>query len=186
MELLTRKVLVLNAGWQAIAETDVGTALCDICRGQKRAIDTTTMLACTWETWIALPIRETDVCIRTTNRQVRVPTVVVTAYEGMPKTRPKLDRRGVAKRDKYHCAYTGEYAPDGTLDHVMPRSRGGGNTWTNLVWSRKDINHRKANRTPEEAGLKLRIKPVVPKEVIVALTITPKHPDWEPFMLRRA
>jgi 5-methylcytosine-specific restriction endonuclease McrA len=58
------------------------------------------------------------------------------------------------------CAYCGGRAT--TVDHIVPRSRGGGSTWQNLVAACASCNERKGNRTPAEAGLKLRVKPYAP------------------------
>lgn len=187
MNVLTRPVLVLNRNWQAINETTVETALTDCAKGARTAIDTSTMSPMRWEDWIRLPIRDGDEVIRTPKLQVRAPTVIVACnFDQMPKKRPKLGRKGIGERDGYRCAYTGIHDPEGTLDHVMPRSRGGKDTWENLVWSAKAVNHAKGDRTPEEAGLTLRIKPVAPKEVPVCARIRPRHPDWVHFLVNKA
>ncbi|WP_243837894.1 HNH endonuclease [Cumulibacter soli] len=74
--------------------------------------------------------------------------------------RPTVSRKGVLKRDSYRCAYCADRA--NTIDHVLPKSRGGGMTWTNLVAACLRCNSRKRNRTPEEAGMPLRLTPFVP------------------------
>src|SRR5689334_14900685 len=115
MNTLERQVLVLNKNRKAVDTTTVATALADVCRGQKRAIDTDTMRDVTWEEWITLPIRDGDFSISTVRGPVRAPTVVqAVGYAKMPKKRLKKNRRGIGKRDNYRCAYTGEYCPDGT------------------------------------------------------------------------
>lgn len=68
--------------------------------------------------------------------------------------------RGVLLRDSYICVYCGK--PGDTVDHVYPRSRGGGNTWENLAACCKSCNGTKADRTPEEAGMRLRWHPYKP------------------------
>lgn len=187
VNVLNRPVLVLNRNWQAIDETLVETALIDCAKGTCTAIDTSAMRPVTWDEWIGLPIRLEDEAIHTVKLVVRVPTVVVACnYASMPKKRPKLGRKGIGERDGYTCAYTGVSAPDGTLDHVMPRSRGGKDTWENLVWSAKAVNHAKGNRTPEEAGLRLRIRPTVPRETVACARIQPRHPDWVPFLVNKS
>lgn len=185
MEVLQQPVLVLNSYWQPIDEVSAEVALCNLCKGAMRGIDTSTMTAYAWEQWIQLPVRENDWRIMSSRGPVRVPRVVVAAYAGMPEKKPKLNRRGVGERDNYTCSYSGDYCPDGTLDHVVPRSQGGAKSWENLAWSRKDINHVKANRTPEQAGLKLRRKPTAPKPVKACLQIKAKFPEWEPFVYRK-
>lgn len=73
---------------------------------------------------------------------------------------PVWGKRGVLRRDRHTCAYCG--APADTVDHLLPQSRGGNNTWLNTVAACTPCNHRKANRTPAEAGMALRWKPSVP------------------------
>lgn len=181
--ILTSKVLVLNRNWQAIGVVSASVAICDIVRGIATAIDTDSMLAVRWEDWVKLPVREGDDVVHSARLTVRVPTVICkSSYSKMPKRRPRLDRNGVGRRDGFICQYTGVYAPDGNLDHVQPVSRGGGNTWTNLVWSDRALNSRKGNRTPSEAGLKLLKAPAAPKEQPVCATIKPEHKDWQLFL----
>ena len=76
---------------------------------------------------------------------------------------------------------------DGNLDHVVPRSRGGADSWENLVWSAKDVNQRKADRLPHEAGLKLLSIPCAPREMPVTVYLA-RDPDkkgiaaWKLFL----
>src|SRR5262249_36976114 len=80
------------------------------------------------------------------------------------KKRPKLSARSIRERDRNRCQYTGAVLrpEEGSLDHVVPRSRGGRDTWENLVWSSKSVNTKKADRLPHEAGLKLLSVPGAP------------------------
>jgi 5-methylcytosine-specific restriction endonuclease McrA len=75
-------------------------------------------------------------------------------------------RNGVLLRDRQTCAYCGRHAT--TIDHVLPRSRGGGSTWSNTVAACASCNHRKANRTPAEARLRLHITPYAPTRAKLA------------------
>src|ERR1035441_6216875 len=89
--------------------------------------------------------------------QIRVPTVIVAVnYAKVPKKRPKLCAKAIRERDGNRCQYTGRllHPNEGSLDHVVPRSRGGKDAWENLVWSAKEVNQRKADRLPREAGLR--------------------------------
>lgn len=186
-ELLAQKVLVINRNFQAIDETTVQVAMCDLVRGVATGIDMDNgPRPVLWNEWAVLPIRDGDRFLRTIHGPIRVPTVICkSSYAQMPKRAPKLDRHGVGERDGYVCQYTGQYVPDGTLDHIMPRSRGGKHTWENIVWSAKKVNHTKNNRTPQEAGLKLPHKPRKPKEIPACARIRPRHPDWRPFLVGR-
>jgi len=69
-------------------------------------------------------------------------------------------RRGVLARDRHRCVYCRDHAT--TIDHLLPRSRGGACTWLNTVAACARCNHRKGDRTPAEAGLRLRAEPFVP------------------------
>jgi hypothetical protein len=71
-------------------------------------------------------------------------------------------RMAILRRDDFICQYCGEYG--NTIDHVFPESRGGENTWWNLATACVDCNGKKADRTPEEAGMKLFREPFIPKE----------------------
>src|SRR5436190_23520627 len=121
-----------------------------------------------WDEWITLPIREGDNAVRTVRGPIRVPTVIVAVnFAKVPKKRPKLCARTIRERDDNRCQYTGRLlrADEGSLDHVVPRSRGGKDTWENLVWASKAVNSRKADRLPHEAGLRLLKAPRAPKEL---------------------
>jgi 5-methylcytosine-specific restriction endonuclease McrA len=134
-----------------------------------------------------LPIREQDESVHTVRGEIRVPTVIVAVnYARVPKKRPKLCARTIRERDGNRCQYTGRMLrPDeGSLDHVVPRSRGGKDVWENLVWSAKEVNQRKADRLPHEAGLKLLSVPRAPKEMPVSALIrnTSEVEDWKLFL----
>ncbi|RSS66162.1 HNH endonuclease [Streptomyces sp. WAC06614] len=90
-------------------------------------------------------------------------------------------RRGVLVRDQHRCAYCGRRAT--TVDHVVPRSHGGGDTWLNTVASCAEDNHRKADRTPEEAGMPLLRQPFEPSAtdaMLFGLGASQREalPDW--------
>ena len=94
--------------------------------------------------------------IRTPRTEYRAPSVIRLQYLiRRPRPRVKLSRREVFARDRHTCQYCGRQAHDMTLDHVMPRHRGGGHTWENLVTACKPCNHRKGGKTLEEARLHL-------------------------------
>jgi len=146
-----------------------------------------TLRPVTWDEWITLPIRDGDNAVRTVRGAIRVPTVIVAVnYARVPKKRPKLCARAIRERDGNRCQYTGRllHPDEGNLDHVVPRSRGGADTWENLVWSAKEVNQRKADRLPHEAGLKLLSIPRAPKELPVSAMIRNAHgvAEWKLFL----
>ena len=95
---------------------------------------------------------------------VRLVSYVVTRWRY--RAGPAWSRRGVIVRDGRRCAYCGGSAS--TVDHVLPRSRGGANTWTNTVAACGGCNQRKGDRTPVEARLPLRTTPAVPSWAALA------------------
>jgi hypothetical protein len=103
----------------------------------------------------------------------------------MPMRTPRVSRAAIFARDRGICQYTGEFVgkSGGNLDHVVPRDRGGHDSFENLVWSKKEINSFKANRLPHEAGLRLMRKPYAPKPLPLSATIREaRHPDWRHFL----
>jgi 5-methylcytosine-specific restriction endonuclease McrA len=111
---------------------------------------------------------------------------VAVNYAKVPKKRPKLCARAIRERDGNRCQYTGRVPrPDeGSLDHVVPHSRGGKDAWENLVGSVKEVNQRKVDRLPHEAGLKLLAVPRAPKELPVSALIRNRVEvqDWKLFL----
>lgn len=92
--------------------------------------------------------------------------VVLRRWVNVPYHAPKVHevfatRMGVLRRDGFTCGYCGE--PDSkTIDHVIPQSKGGEDTWSNLITACQPCNAQKANRTPEQAGMKLLWNPKSP------------------------
>ena len=201
-------VLVLNRNWQAINIRTPAEAFCQMATNVATALDieverdnadgsdartshfaprTSQIQPVPWDDWITLPIRDGDNAVRTGKGLVRVPTVIVALnYAKVPKKRPKLSARNIRERDGNRCQYTGKllHPDEGSLDHVVPRSRGGKDSWENLVWSAKEVNQRKADRLPHEAGLKLLTVPRAPKELPVTALIRNAHDisEWKLFV----
>ena len=184
-------VLVLNRAWQAINVRTVGLAVQQIMAGSATALDVDTdngaMRPVRWSEWLTLPVRPGDRALGTVRGPIRAPTVIVCArYDKVPLRRPAFSARAVRQRDGNRCQYTGRLLDrgEGSLDHVLPLSRGGANTFENVVWADRRVNHRKANRTPEEAGLRLLAAPVAPRALPVTLAIRNTHhvDEWLPFV----
>jgi 5-methylcytosine-specific restriction endonuclease McrA len=105
-----------------------------------------------------------EVPIRTPTRHYPRPTVIRLVYLiTRPRPRVRLTRREVFLRDHHTCQYCGLRTRDLTLDHVVPRHRGGRHSWQNLVSACRSCNHRKGGRTPEEARMQLRRQPFEPR-----------------------
>jgi len=95
--------------------------------------------------------------------------------------RANLARRAVFARDAWKCQYCGGLAE--TVDHLVPRSRGGAHSWENVVAACKKCNSRKRDRLPVEAGLKLARKPGAPRgPATVSLELGVVRPEWERYL----
>lgn len=142
----------------------------------------------TWTDWIQLPIRSFDYVIHAgRGREIRVPTVIVSQRFCETIFRDvKLTKENIRSRDNDTCQYSGRKLEpeEGNIDHVIPLSRGGENSWENCVWCDKKINSKKDNKTPQEAGLKLIRRPMKPMpELMGAVKFKlVNHVDWNLFL----
>ncbi len=101
--------------------------------------------------------------IQSARQTYPVPSVIRLAHMiKRPRPRPKLTRFEVFNRDHHTCQYCGKESGQLTLDHVIPRYRGGEHAWENIVSACVPCNRRKAGRTPSEAGMMLARQPSAP------------------------
>jgi 5-methylcytosine-specific restriction endonuclease McrA len=125
--------------------------------------------------------------IRTVRFELAVPRVIrLLSYDRLPKTRVRLNRRNLFARDASRCQYCGKKfrSSELSIDHIVPRSRGGRTTWTNVVCACMKCNVRKGGRTPDEAGMTLINKPVQPR-FSPAITLhagSEKYRSWKQFL----
>jgi 5-methylcytosine-specific restriction endonuclease McrA len=124
--------------------------------------------------------------LRALGRSFVVPLVIrLTRYIRIPRRlRLPCSRRGVLARDRDTCQYCGIQPGRGqlTVDHVIPRSRGGGTTWDNVVTACRECNHRKGGRTPDEANMLLLSVPRQPQYVAFALLgELERHDVWKKY-----
>jgi 5-methylcytosine-specific restriction endonuclease McrA len=183
-------VLVLNRHWHPIHVKTPAEAFCMLSTGAATPLDIQAsdwIVPVRWDEWTQLPVREGDRAIRTPRGALRVPTVIVaTKYSKVPVRRPRFCARGIWERDGGICQYTGrKLAPgEGNIDHVLPRSRGGQTSWENCVLAHREVNSRKADKLPHEAGLRLRQHPSAPRERPASAFIRNLHgiADWNHFL----
>jgi len=118
---------------------------------------------------------ETDVTRQLRAERVSLPVPLVIRlvhYVTIPfGLKVPLSRRGILARDEHTCQFCSATAGPLTVDHVLPRSRGGRTSWENCVAACKRCNHRKGDRTPEEAGMRLARKPGRPHFTRVAFVL---------------
>jgi 5-methylcytosine-specific restriction endonuclease McrA len=125
--------------------------------------------------------------IRAVNFEIQVPRVIrLLHYDRTPRQTLRFSRRNLFARDEHRCQYCGEAVPYSqlSLDHVVPRSRGGATSWENVVTSCKPCNTAKGGRTPQEARMKLLRNPVKPKQSpLLSLKLgNPKYEMWRLFL----
>jgi CRISPR/Cas system Type II protein with McrA/HNH and RuvC-like nuclease domain len=146
MEMMTDlKILVLNADYQPINMTSFVKGYKLIYKGKAEVI-----------------VADKNNKISLFTADVARPKVIrLLKYIYLPYRKLNLSKPNIYKRDGHACVYCNS-RENLTLDHVLPRSRGGGNTWENLVTCCSRCNSRKDNMTPEEAGMKLKVKPTMP------------------------
>lgn len=101
-----------------------------------------------------------------------------------PRLRIKLTRREIMRRDNYTCQYCGKHTMDLTIDHVVPRHRGGPHTWNNVVAACPACNHRKGGRILEDVGMKLLRLPKEPPRTATYRfgRNLREYSEWEPFL----
>ncbi|MBU0490949.1 MAG: HNH endonuclease [Chloroflexi bacterium] len=123
--------------------------------------------------------------ICTTTRQFPRPAVIRMCYlVRRSPGQPRLSRREVFRRDNYVCQYCGQPGRSLTLDHVIPRHRGGVHSWDNLVTACRACNRRKGGRTPEEAGMQLLHAPYRPpaNPYQIFVPLLAQYQEWTEFL----
>jgi 5-methylcytosine-specific restriction endonuclease McrA len=160
------RALVLNASFEPLSVVPVRRAIVLVLRERADVVETNGMVWHSERLSFASP------------SVIRLRTYVKVPYA----RRVPLNRKTVFMRDDYACQYC--HRPAENLDHVVPKSQGGLHTWENVVASCRRCNTKKGGRTPHQAGLTLRRRPVAPRQhawVMVA-TGTRVDPAWEPYL----
>lgn len=201
MSVLNEPVLVLNRNWQPVTFMPVQTAIVNVMRDMASILDPVNYYLMPFEEWIEAhqpvlddsgdPVESEKRWIKTSRLWIPAPEVIVLKQYGeTPPRKITFNRSNLARRDDYLCQYCGKEigVVKMTIDHVLPRSRGGENSWENCVASCGDCNSRKADKTPKEARMALRKEPVkpswrpnqlLPKENVM-------RPSWKPFLEKAA
>lgn len=166
---MSGSVLVLNQNYEPLNVCNVRRAIVLVFDGRAEILE------------------EYDGRFRSATQAFAFPSVIRLVYLiRRPRPRVKLTRREIFLRDDSTCQYCGRRSNDLTIDHVVPRSRGGLHEWTNLVAACKSCNHRKGGKSVQEAHMRLKREPYEPKPGVY-YTIERRldsgiHPDWEKFL----
>ncbi len=168
-------VLALNRHYVAVHILSVRRAFCLLYKGAAEVISIEEDLYqnYTFSDWLEASLLQAELnltdeeseWIQSVNFEIRVPRVIrLLRYERLPRNSIKFNRRNIFLRDENCCQYCGRRygAQRLSLDHVMPKSRGGPTNWENIVCCCLDCNVRKGGRTPHEAGMALMKAPRKP------------------------
>ncbi|MES2169478.1 MAG: HNH endonuclease [Actinomycetota bacterium] len=160
------RTLVLNAGFEPLAVVSFKRALV-LVMNQKATIVAADADHPVWGS---------------SGSYVRPSVILLTRYVRIPSTRLiPVSRRGVLRRDGQRCGYCGGSA--NTIDHVLPRSRGGQDSWENLVACCLRCNNVKGDKTPQEMGWQLRVRPKAPHGTSwLVRGVERSEAQWEEFL----
>ena len=149
---------------------------------------------CSWQRAVALlylgkavALQHDSQVIRSAHSELRLPTVVRLAYHikrPLPELKPT--RRAILARDNNTCQYCGATSRHLTIDHVIPREKGGPHSWNNLVACCMPCNNKKGNKSPKEIGMKLLSAPRRPKFIpylsYPTFSAAAKKPEWHDYL----
>lgn len=168
--MLNTGVLVLNRSWVAVHVTPARRALTLLFQGHARVVHPKNYALYDFDQWVDYSRDNANGSqhryIQTPNFQVRMPEVILLGlFNGFIRRRVQFSRRNLFARDRHQCQYCGAFPPRSELsiDHVLPRSRGGRDTWENLVIACQKCNVKKGDRTPDEADMHLLRRPAAPR-----------------------
>lgn len=164
--MVNSSVLVLNQNYEPLNICQARRAVVLMLRGKAEVLESDS--------------RE----IRSPSFSIHLPSVIRLVYlVKRPQPQRRLTRREILIRDRYTCQYCGKETRELTLDHVIPRHLGGKHDWDNVVSACKACNHRKAGRSPKEAGMKLIRRPSEPPPVRYYIVYPVQtHPEWEKYL----
>lgn len=189
--VLEAPVLILNRNWTPIQTTSVKEAIGLVAKGSAKIIDPKTfetMDLFSWNDVSKSRVKFGDAVIRSCHLAIVPPEVIVlTNYDKLGERSVVFSRRNLFKRDRYTCQYCGtQPGPESlTIEHVLPKSKGGVSSWTNCALACLECNTKKANRTPEQAGMKLRRIPKKPSwRALAQISPRDRRESWDMFISR--
>jgi 5-methylcytosine-specific restriction endonuclease McrA len=192
---LACSVLVLNRLYMAVHVVNVRRAFGLLCRELAEVIhlEEGTFATYSFDSWREMSELRADQkqphddWIRAVNFEIQVPRVIrLLSFDRLPRQKLHLNRRNVLARDGNLCQYCGRHFPTHLLsiDHVVPRSRGGETTWENVVCACVACNVKKGGRSPHEARMRLVRTPVRPKRnpLLMLKLDNPKYEGWRTWL----
>ena len=186
-----RRVLVLNRSWEAISIWTLQKAISKLFsyykNGEPKAViidvyDNYAMYS--WDDWEILRPDENEEVIRTPHTTYRVPEIIrLNRYDKKFSNKIKFSKRTLFKRDAYTCMYCGKQPNNDelTIDHIIPKSKGGETNWVNCVISCIKCNFRKGDKSLEEVNMRLLKVPAKPKTALFQPSDIKKE-SWKQFI----
>lgn len=166
----SKPVLVLNRGYEAVNTLTVKEAISKVFNENAVIIlppndENKYWQEMTWDDWGKLIPKENEPTISSPRQVFRLPEIIRLArFDKKLNLGIRMSRRAIWQRDDYRCQYC-KIRPGSenlSIDHIIPKSQGGKTTWINVVLACIDCNGKKADRTPQQAGMKLMKEPRVP------------------------
>ena len=166
MYSLKRNVLVLNQNYEPVTLCNVKRAVILVYLGKAEIVE------------------KLDVELHSVNSTMAFPSVVrLIVFIRKPRNNVILNRKNIIKRDYHTCQYCGKKNLPLTVDHIIPKQVGGGDTWTNLICACIKCNNKKGNRTPEQANMKLLKNPKKPSHLFfIQFLVEKPHQRWKPYL----
>lgn len=136
-------------------------------------------------------LKKAELITRSDSKEIRTisgpypwPTVIrLSKFVKVPYRKVVLTRKNILRRDSFKCAYCGRGDLPLTLDHVIPKARGGDDSWENLVSACIKCNNKKGDRTPHEADMKLHTNPYAPSHIVfIRNTVQKIDEQWKPYL----
>lgn len=175
--VLQSRVLLLNGStWEPLAVVSVPRAMNLLLAGK------------------AIMVEQSGNVLRTVRKQFPVPSVIaLKTFVNVPRRKAHWSRKGVLIRDNYTCIYCGARPgtlvkgkvlnkSDFTVDHIVPRSRGGRDQWTNTACACSTCNHRKSDRFPNELGMRLQWEPKTPRTSYLVIAVGSGPDAWKRYI----
>ncbi|HTP79622.1 MAG TPA: HNH endonuclease [Bacteroidota bacterium] len=164
---MSRKVLVLNHNYEPLSVCNVRKAVVLLWLGKAELI-------AAWE----------GRYLHSVSTAMPFPSIVrLAVYVRVPYKKIVLSRKNILRRDSHRCQYCGKADLTLTVDHVIPKARGGSDTWENLVAACVHCNNRKGDRTPHEASMSLLRRPIRPNHVMFIRHFVGAVDDhWKPYL----
>ena len=166
MSLMFKKVLLLSSSYEPITFCDMRKAITLMFLDKAEVVD-----------------HRDGESIRSTSKQYKCPSIIrLRTNNRNAKTKIQLNRKNIMKRDNFRCMYCGRTS-ELTIDHIIPKSKGGKTTWENLVTACNPCNNKKDNKYIHEVGFVLKTAPKMPNRItFLRQDVRMIEDNWKPYL----